>query len=163
MDRNTVFQKTAAGQEEIAARTHKDLARLRPVLIMVDGKTSVDALLVTAGKFCDVADALGQLLTAGLIEVANAAPATSAVPAARAVPTAESAPSADVLRGVARALYDALGPHADDFAMRIEKCRTHAELVQLVEKCRYTVQQVAGRRKAEEFLAAVSPKLLQTP
>lgn len=173
MDRNTVFQKTAAGQQEITARIHKDLARLRPVLIMVDGKASLADLMVTAGKFCNVTEALEQLLSAGLIEVAKspaiqtapAAPAASATPATavRSGSAAGGAPTPEALRSIVRALYDALGPHADDLAMRIEKCRTNADLVQLVEKCRDTVQQVAGRRKAEEFMLAANTQLPQTP
>jgi hypothetical protein len=105
MESGVVFKKTAAGQQEITARTHKALAKLRPVLIMVDGKASVADLMTTAGKFCDAADALRQLLDAGLIEPAS--PLRSA-PVVESTAAADAVPSAEKLRTIVRALNDAL-------------------------------------------------------
>lgn len=63
-----VFAKTAKGQQEIANRSGELSPRVRRVLILVDGRRSVEALreLVTAD---DLTHTLGALEELGLIEV----------------------------------------------------------------------------------------------
>lgn len=156
MDNHAVFQKTAAGQKEIAARTHKELIRYRTVLILIDGKTSVEQLTAMAGKLCNVPEALERLRAAGLVEAVR----TAAAP--QSVANTPSAPPKETLQTINRALYDAIGPVADDLCMQVEKCRSVLELKQVAEKCSDLVRNVAGRRKAEEFSALIN-LLTQTP
>jgi hypothetical protein len=155
MDSHTIFQKTASGQEEVAARTHKDLARFRTVLILIDGKATVEQLTTMAGKICNVEEALGQLHAAGLIEAIKAA-----VPQQAAV-AASAAPDKEMLQKINRALYDAIGPAADDLCMQVEKCRSYPELKQVTEKCSDLLKNVAGKRKADEFSAMANTLLAQ--
>lgn len=155
MDSHTIFQKTASGQEEVAARTHKDLVRFRTVLILIDGKATVEQLITMAGKICNVEEALSQLRAAGLIEaIKAAAPQQAAV-------TASAAPDKETLQKINRALYDAIGPAADDLCMQVEKCRSYPELKLVAEKCSDLVKNLAGKRKADEFSAMTNTLLGQ--
>jgi hypothetical protein len=157
MDSQIIFQKTAAGQEEVAARTHKELIRYRTVLILIDGKASVEQLVTMAGKLCNVPEALEQLRAAGLIEAVKSV----AVPQAAASSTASAAPNKETLQKINRALYDAIGPAADDLCMQVEKCRSYPELKQVAEKCSDLVKNIAGKRKADEFSAMTNTLLAQ--
>lgn len=156
MDSHVIFQKTAAGQEEVAARTHKELIRYRTVLILIDGKASVEQLVTMAGKLCNVPEALEQLSAAGLIEAAGSAAAPQS---AASAPSA--APDKDTLQKINRALYDAIGPAADDLCLQVEKCRSYPELKQVTEKCSDLLKNVAGKRKSDEFSAMANTLLAQ--
>jgi hypothetical protein len=156
MESHTVFQKTPAGQEEVAARTHKELVRFRTVLILIDGKASVEQLTTMAGKLCNVPEALEQLRAAGLIEAIKTAAAPQATASAAA-----AAPDKETLQKINRALYDAIGPAADDLCLQVEKCRSYPELKQIAEKCSDLVKNVAGKRKADEFIAMANSLLAQ--
>lgn len=156
MDSHVIYQKTAAGQEEVAARTHKELIRYRTVLILIDGKASVGQLVTMAGKLCNVPEALEQLQAAGLIEAIKAAAAPQ--PAAGST---VAAPSKETVQKINRALYDAIGPAADDLCMQVEKCRSYPELQQVAEKCSDLVKNIAGKRKADEFNAMANALLGQ--
>lgn len=63
-----VFAKTAAGQEEIQARRMKLVPRLRSLLVMIDGRHTVGALLATLGTMGVTLESFGELESAGLIE-----------------------------------------------------------------------------------------------
>ena len=103
MSSGVVFAKTAKGVAEIDARAAGLSARVRRVLIFVDGKRSVSMLreLLPAD---DLTHTLGQLEEMGLIEVAGvaaeapASPAKSA-PAAKPVAAGERLPSIYAFKG----------------------------------------------------------------
>lgn len=77
---NVVFHKTAKGVEEMEKRCHGLSPKVRRVLIMVDGKRSVDALRDMALSD-DLSHVLGALEEDGFIEVASIATAAGMVPA----------------------------------------------------------------------------------
>ena len=61
MGNDWVLAKTAAGVEEIAIRSRRIPARLRTVLILVDGRRSIAALAESATAFGDIHAALETL------------------------------------------------------------------------------------------------------
>ena len=76
-----VFHKTAKGVEEMEKRNHGLTPKVRRILIMIDGKRTVDGLreMITAD---DLSHTLGMLEEEGFIEVAAvAAPSGGVVPA----------------------------------------------------------------------------------
>ena len=50
-------------------------------------------------------------------------------------------------------MYSALGPEADAFVSKIEKCKTNSDLAGLVESCSVTLTGLGKKKKAEEFSA----------
>lgn len=90
-----VFDKTDKGREEIATRSYHLAPRLRTLLVLIDGKHSVDDLLAKVAGIGLNEQSLAELLEGGFIREAGAAaaaapPAPAAPPAA--VPDTPSAP-----------------------------------------------------------------------
>ena len=96
MTSQLVFDKTIKGQEEIATRKHGLPSRLRSLLVLVDGKTSVDGLIKKVTGLGLNEESIAELLEQEFIAPHEAGmpaspPATKAAPAA--VPASASAPS----------------------------------------------------------------------
>src|SRR5688572_6619549 len=78
MNPESVLEKTAKGVEEIETRKHKLDAKLRPILIAVNGKLKSSEL---AGKFASLGDPnalLDDLLKQGFVRAATGTPAPAA-------------------------------------------------------------------------------------
>jgi len=72
---SALFQKTAAGQNEIRTRKLKLSPKLRTMLILIDGTVSVSALKEKAALIGAPEDSLEQLHRAGLIvDLSSASP-----------------------------------------------------------------------------------------
>jgi hypothetical protein len=67
MDELSVFMKTEMAAEEIKNRTYKLSQKMRSLLIMIDGKKPVSALIEIAGGLGDVAVILTELENQGFI------------------------------------------------------------------------------------------------
>lgn len=65
-----VYAKTDKGRDEIATRQHRLPARLRTVLLMIDGQRSFEALASDLGLADLTADNLAILLQGGFIALA---------------------------------------------------------------------------------------------
>jgi len=68
MDKTDIFTKSAKGEQEIATRINKLPIKHRSVLIMIDGKTSEEALLVKISGMFDGKTIVSDLETHGFIE-----------------------------------------------------------------------------------------------
>lgn len=68
MDRRTVPAKTDKGVEEIARRTYKIPARLRSILIMVDGVLTAEAIMNKAAALGEVEQSLDRLMEDGFVQ-----------------------------------------------------------------------------------------------
>lgn len=161
MDSSTVYIKTDLGQEEIATRARHVPARLRALLIMIDGRRSVGELLANHPAPDEARGYLESLAEGGFIAAANA----SAKPVPAAVPSAARAPAVaedlSVARQVlSRTLIDFIGPDADMFLVRVEKVTTKADLAVEAEKLRKMLEGSVGPAKAEKFREAVFPLLV---
>jgi hypothetical protein len=84
---NPIFDKTDKGRDEIATRKHHLAPRLRTMLLLIDGKSTVEQVLQkVAGLGLDMAGITGLLEQAMIVEIASAAqsPAPSVDPVAAA-------------------------------------------------------------------------------
>lgn len=171
MDKNTIYQKSAKGLEEMSSRTYKLPARERSVLIMVDGKSTAQEVIDKAKHFGDAEHFFQTLVENGFIEPtavpAMPAPAASVPSQAPVAPAPAQAPTpAPSEKSLAAAkdfashyLTRVIGPDADPMSVKIEGCKTPAELVQLVEKYREVVKSFGGSRRAEEFASGTTARL----
>ena len=163
-----IYRKTEKGRTEIATRVNKLGMRERTLLIMVDDKTSRRDL-VSRSAHPGCGDILDSLLAQDFIEIDPAAlpaAASASVAVAASGPPVLPAnqPSVEVSltsasRFACRALVTYLGPSADDLTALVEKSKTPAEVVSVLEKCRQIIQAMAGKHKAEEFWAGVNARL----
>jgi hypothetical protein len=185
MDKNTLFAKTDQGREALTNRPPNLGPRLRSLLIMVDGKRPVgemDKLLSGEGS---AAPLLEQLAAAGWIAQVDAtglpvlhaiegaapttAPGQATVPAglsslaevADAAP-APTLPFSEARRMVVRFINDQLGPMGEPLAMRVEACKTPADLQIALPRIRDGLKNFKNsatvQRFDEEFVARL-PKV----
>ncbi|AOS80406.1 MULTISPECIES: hypothetical protein [Hydrogenophaga] len=148
MDKQLIFFKTDQGREALTSRPAGLGPRLRSLLIMVDGKRSVAEFDKLLGA--DAAPLLEQLAAQGWVEsdaattgaalngaAGAAGGAVSGVPVLTdAVPAAPALPFADARRLVVRFVNDQLGPMGEPLAMRVEGCKTPADLQAILPRVR---------------------------
>jgi hypothetical protein len=173
-----VYRKTARGLEAIASRSHGLTPRQRSVLIMMDGKRTVEDLAKLGAVQGDPALLLAELETGGFAElvggVAAARPPLSPAGGPSAQPLPEVAPTGEAIAGpltaalprpvptqvltlpeakrlATRLLNDILGPLANDLCMRVEAARNPADYVAAVKRAYTVVREVRGAGEAERF------------
>lgn len=143
MDKQLIFFKTERGREALTSRPAGLGPRLRSLLIMVDGKRSVAEFDKLLGA--DAAPLLEQLAAQGWVEgegpaAGGGATLNGAAPAASATPSAPNAapalPFADARRLMVRFVNDQLGPMGEPLALRIEGCKTPADLQAILPRVR---------------------------
>ena len=150
MKMETVFAKTAKGVEEMTRRTYRLPARMRGLLIMMDGRTPAFELLSRAVNAEEAREFVTTLVTEGFIEAV--APSAIAGPALTDSPP-HSAPLTHAKQALSRFLISVMGPDADYFTGAIDKAQTSGELRTIVQKYADAVRAAAGGKKAEEFRA----------
>lgn len=168
MDGSLVYSKTPKGVAEIAARSAQLSMTTRRVLIMIDGKRTVDdlAVLLRPGEVDAV---IAQLEGAGLIHRMSASHAID-VPTifgreqdAMAPVTQSSGASEEAnpmtleeaKRRAVRELTDRLGPDSEQLAIRIENCRTIEDFRERVREAERFVTAALGAAAAAEYLRAL--------
>ncbi len=164
MDKHIVFSKTDQGREAMSSRPAGLGPRLRSLLIMVDGKRSVGELDKLLGSDGAAAPLLEQLIAEGWIESQTpAAPPvlTAVVDAApvAAAPAADVLPFADARRLVVRFVNDRLGPMGESLAIRVEGCRTAAELQAALPRVRDGLLNFKNSSTVAQFDQEVVPRL----
>lgn len=170
MDGSLIYAKTPKGVAEVGARGAQLSMVARRVLIMMDGKRTVDdlAVYVRAGE---IAAIVTQLESEGLAERAGAAVAVTVAPQAIDEPAPPEMPTVapaapeerdlgpitleEVKRRAVRELNDRLGPEADGLAMRIESCRNIDEFRERVRDAERYVAAALGAAAAQEYLRAL--------
>lgn len=174
MDGTLIYTKTPKGAAEVAARTAQLSMTTRRVLIMMDGKRTVDELsmLVRPGEIEGIID---QLESAGLAQRAAgsaAAPAPIALNGRDVEPQAPTTINAPVIddrdltpitleeakRRAVRELNDRLGPEAEIVAIRIENCRSIEEFRERVRDAERFVTAALGAGAAQDYLRALRRK-----
>jgi hypothetical protein len=153
----TLFRKTAKGTEAIASRMHGPGPRLRPTLILVDGKRDLDELGRLSGMGSEAGRILEQLLQEGFVEVVpDAAPAPPRERPAARVPAPNAAETLlAAQRATARRLSALLGPQADPLCLKIESTRTWPEFVAAAARAAAVLREVRGETTAAAFMARV--------
>lgn len=167
MDGSIVYSKTPKGVAEVAARSAQLSMTTRRVLIMVDGKRTIDelAVLLRPGEIDAV---ITQLESAGLIQ-RNSATHAIDVPTvagrmleAVAPTTQGGAPDEqnpmtldEAKRRAVRELTDRLGPGAEAQAIRIEGCKTIEDFRERVREAERLVTAALGPAAAQDYLRAL--------
>ena len=155
MDKGSIYRKSKKGTEAMASRDRNLQPRLRSLLILVDGKRSVDELARMAPAGFE--ESLDQLVQLGLIERAEAAAPAQAqreitAPAPLASnPAAPAVSLAEAQRFAVRRLSDMLGPASDDICMRIERTRNAGEFRAVLQKAEQLIDSNLGSARAQEF------------
>ena len=165
MNNNALYVKTAAGADEVKARSRALPPRLRTMLIMVDGTRTAAQLLAAATTLGAPADFLSTLLQMGLVQVrtevrteARTAAPAPAMPIEQATPEMDL-PSTDGERfRVAQkfmndSVVDALGLRAFFFTLKLEKAANCDDLRLLLPEFFKAVAKGAGEDKARRFEA----------
>jgi hypothetical protein len=170
MDGSLIYAKTPKGVAEVGARGAQLSMVARRVLIMMDGKRTVDdlAVYVRAGEIGAI---ITQLESEGLAEKAGTAAATTVAPLAVTETAPAEAPAVappvpeerdlgpitleEVKRRAVRELNDRLGPEADVIAMRIEACRNIDEFRERVRDAERYVAAALGAAAAQDYLRAL--------
>jgi hypothetical protein len=78
---NLIFDKTDKGREEIATRKHQLALRLRTLLLLIDGKQSIEEILKKVAGLGLNQDSITELLNNGFLQQIAVAPAPAPVEA----------------------------------------------------------------------------------
>ena len=174
MDGTLVYSKTPRGIAEISLRSAQLSMTARRVLIMIDGKRTIDDLSLL-GKQNDIENAIASLEDGGLIQrvayqTAIDVPTINGRDTEPGFSSALGGPSTsgglderepnpmtleEVKRRAVRGLHDRLGPEADTLAMRIESCRTIEEFRYRVREAERLITTALGAGAAQEYLKAL--------
>lgn len=150
ISKNAVYRKSAKGTEAIATRQYGLGAKLRPVLILVDGKRKFEELVRLSSTLGDTEQLLEQLVADGFIERV-AAPA----PVIKADPAAPAATLPQAQRLAVRRLTDIMGPTAEQLCIRIETTRNWQEFDVAVVHAEEILRGFSGTQLADSFAAEI--------
>jgi len=167
VDGTLVYSKTPRGIAEISLRSAKLSMTTRRVLIMLDGKRTVDDLSMLA-KASDIESAISALETGGLIQrvafqgnldvpTINGRESEGGLNTTGVLDERDANPVTleEVKRRAVRALHDRLGPEADAISMRIEECRTIEDFRNCVREAERLVSAALGAAAAQEYLKSL--------
>ena len=149
MDLQTIYVKTAKGQEEVATRAFQLPSRVRTLLVMVDGKTDTAQLLANTATLGDSTVFFTMLVEGGFIQ-----PAAASAPVQTVKP-----PPKDLVRAVSWMVTDIMGPGGDSLTLRLEKAASLEEFAKQVEQCRSVIENAVGKKKGDMFWEAVLKQL----
>lgn len=169
MDKSAVFSKTDDGRAALTSRPPALTPRLRSLLIMTDGKRTVAELDKMLGADGAASPLLDQLVAQGWVHGPGA---TGAMPHAEvpgaladgnpgAVDTltplmAEVWPFIDARRRVVRFINDQLGPMGETLAIRVESCKTAADLQAALPRVRDGLRNFKSLATVQQFDREVS-------
>lgn len=162
MERHAIVAKTQKGEEEIQRRAHGLDRTLRYVLILVDGRSTVQQLLEEKGlALPDVEGSLRKLQEAGFITIGGvggvAAAGTAAEPGC--VVPAHKDPAALKAELIAIA-KEVLGADAAKIVSKLEAApNTPDGLQETVNSCKKMVKLLIDEKKAEALMARCSSVL----
>lgn len=171
VDGTLVYSKTPIGVAEISLRSAQLPMATRRVLIMIDGKRTVDDLSIVV-KPGEIAAVIASLESGGLIQRVSHfgaldVPTIYGRDAESGLTSALGGPSTsgglddrepnpitleEVKRRAVRGLTDRLGPTGDSLAMRLEGCRTIEEFRHCVREAERFISSALGRDAAQDYL-----------
>jgi hypothetical protein len=161
MDHSQVLIKTTKGQEEIRTKAFKLSARLRRLLIMVDGHSTVGATLNRLSSLGDeTAALLDSLVANGFLAPRNAPPPGTASPGGAAFsPQAEF--NLEKAKGFARyVVLGSLGPVGARRVERIDAATSPGELRAELDDLREILPKLLPKRQAKEVWDQLEPLML---
>ena len=151
MNPESVLEKTTKGVEEVETRKHKLDAKLRPLLIAINGKVKAGELASQFAVLGDVGLVLDDLLKQGFVKAAAGAPS----------PTLSNDPAKlkKAVGEACRLLSEALGPNADVINEKLEGAKSLEQLNELLDKRRDMLDSAMGKSKAAQFWQKIGPLL----
>ena len=145
MDSTDIVTKTAAGVDELKTKSRKLTQRVRAMLIMIDGTLTVEQLQQAAAKLTVAPEFVEDLERQGLVTLVPTAAK------ARVVPTRELS-EVDRFRDAQRfmndTVVDALGFRAFFFTLKLEKCFTRTDLLELIPDYTKAITKGSGEEVA---------------
>ncbi len=151
METSALALKTEKGQEEIRSRAHGLPQKLRTLLIMVDGKSSIGQLLARFPGVAEIESNLRLLVEQGFITLSGAAALAAGGGSRGAAPGVTVETRELALSGLTRMIIEAVGPNADLVTGDLERARTRAEVDAAVKRCVNMIDGFAGAKKAGAF------------
>lgn len=165
MDSATILCKTSKAVSELAQRTGALPQKLRPVLIVIDGRTELSELLRLYSAIPDFKEHLTWMLQNGFIQplgvsqVAHKGDATVGGGMQQAV-RSSSGPISTALIELA---HELLGAQADSVVKRIQDTEeTREALTHTLERCHKLIRLSIDESKAEQFLSLGTKLLAST-
>jgi hypothetical protein len=156
-----IYRKTERGAAELRDRKLKLNARVRTMLILIDGAIPEFMLKEDAARVGAPADFLEQLVAAGLIERATGGAAAKPAAAGRA-----PAPAADEFTRFREAknfmnttIVDALGIKSFFFTMKLERAAVVDDLRELEDAYREAMAKAEGWEHASVMAARLKEML----
>ncbi len=151
MEAQAIYRKSDRGAEAIATRGHGVGGKQRMLLILVDGKKTVEELIKLAAGMGETAQLLEQLKAQGLIEL---------VSSGALAPAPEAAADLSRVKPLAtRLLIELLGPQADDLSLRLEAAKDLPQFVEAMKRAYAVVRDVKGQAAADRFGAEVEARM----
>lgn len=146
-----VYAKTQKGFEEMTRRTYRLPARMRSMLIMIDGRLTAGELFARAPHHEEAQQFIELLLRDGFIEPTGSS--ETSTEANEDEPTVDAAKRSLVAakRYVSQAMVDALGAEADHFTVQVDAAGDATALRAIALKYLEVVRSLSNDRKAEAF------------
>ena len=161
MDSTTIFVKTGKAVSELAQRTGDLPQKLRPVLIVVDGKTELAELLRQYSSIPDFKEHLTWMLQNGFIQplVAGMAGASVGV----GIQQSHKSSAGPISAALIDLAHELLGVQADGVVKRLQDTEeTREALTHTLDRCHKLIRLSIDESKAEQFLSLGTKLLAST-
>jgi len=146
---STILQKTTLGADEIATRKGRVAGRLRPLLILVDGKLDVARLLAKCQQLGLSQEHLVSLLDSGMCEISVSSAIVAASEGSVEVqrrPTKRSVALARMHLLVQMERF--LGADSETVRAAIRTAQSRSEVLQILEQSLEVVREMSGEDRA---------------
>ena len=140
-----ILVKTPKGVDEIQTRAYQLPQKKRYLLILVDGHSTLEALVSKFPTLGDIRQTLLELVNEGFLEIRGG------IAAATAPANPDHQRFKEAAARLSRRLYDLIGPAADDFTGRLESAQERAGFLVATKSSVRMVESFAGKKKAQEF------------
>lgn len=166
MDSATILCKTGKAVSELAHRTGALPQKLRPVLIVVDGKTDLAELLRLYASIPDFKEHLTWMLQNGFIQPLVGTPLTDRkgdTAAGVGMQQALRSPAGPISTALIDLAHELLGAQADSVVKRLQDTEeTREALTHTLERCHKLIRLSIDENKAEQFLRLGTKLLAST-
>ena len=154
MNPDDVPVKTEKGLEELQTRALRLSSKFRQLLIMIDGRKSVHVLLKDYKQMDGVVEILDELLRLNLIAFPNKT-ASSRRKIAGELADSPLEPHDAAKQYLMEFVHSLFGDDNAALINQIQSCTQRDEFMDVVNECREMVVGIAGKKKADEFVAGI--------
>lgn len=155
-----IFDKTDKGREEIATRKFHLAPKMRTLLVMIDGKQSVDELMQKIGGLGFTPESLNELMSDGFVhqvaaietpDAAAPAPTPGPVPAAPAPMSANANQFQALYHFYTETIKSTIGLRGYGLQLKVEKASSVDELRELRDPYLEAVLKAKGKEMAQSL------------